>query len=67
MSKKLVSIMLILAIVLSITATYVTITNFSEAPMTGNANAGNVGLVVKPSSGANLGIVVLPQEKEDEK
>lgn len=64
-SQKIVIILLITALILSATATYITITKFNEASITGSFNKASVGLYVKPARNANVGITVLPPEKKE--
>lgn len=57
--------LLVIAMVLAVTAVYVTVINFSEAPITGQvAKPSNVGVYVPPVKPANVGITVLPSEEE---
>jgi len=68
-SKNLLAVLLITALVLSATATYITITTLSVAPTpeTRPANQGNVGVRVVPDTNANVGVYVLPAEQKEEK
>jgi len=64
-SKSTIAILLIVALVLSVTATYITITNFNQAPTPISAgNQANVGLYVPPTGKANVGVTVIPAEEE---
>lgn len=63
-SKKAVITLLIVALLLSATATYITISKIGEAPLTGQFSKGQVGVFVPPVRNANVGVSVVPPEKE---
>ncbi|MCG2717689.1 MAG: hypothetical protein L6408_02490 [Nanoarchaeota archaeon] len=65
-SKNIIIILLVTALVLSASATYITITKFDEA-FTPGSNTVSVGLFVKPAREANVGLFVLPPEEEENK
>jgi len=62
-SKTVIIILLITALLLSSTAVYITITKIDEALITGSFNKAGVGVYVKPERGANVGITVIPPEE----
>ncbi len=65
-SKNIILILLIAALLLSATATYITITKFSEAQLTKQTGkASTVGLYVPPARPANVGVTVVPQKEEE--
>lgn len=64
-SKTLVLVLLIIALLLSSTAVYITITKVNEASITGGFNQAGVGVYVKPERGANVGLTVLPPEENE--
>lgn len=67
-SKKAVIILLIVALLLSATATYITISKIGEAPLTGQfSNRGQIGVLVEPVRNVNVGVMVVPPEQEGEK
>ncbi len=69
-SKDVIIVLLITAILLSAATTYITIANFNEVPRTKDqpSNTANLGIIVKPTRSANIGINVLPaNEKEGAK
>ena len=65
-SKKVVTFLLIAALILSVTATYVTITKFDEAKITSSFNKGNIGVMIKPARNAEVGVLVSPVEEKEE-
>ena len=65
-SKAIVTVLLIVAIILSVSATYTTITSFSVATVDSNSDGGNLGVNVKPARSANVGLIVLPDQPTEE-
>jgi len=63
-SRKMVVALLVIALFLSATATYITITKFNEQPVTGSNEAG-VGLYVEPVKKSQVGVTVLPLPEEE--
>lgn len=63
-SKNIVIVLLLTALILSATATYITITAFSTAQTTEQVNKGtNVGVFVEPVRKTNVGVTVVPLEE----
>ncbi len=64
-SQKVVLTLLIMALVLSVTAVYITVIKFNEASITGQvAKPSTVGVYVPPVRPANVGVTVLPSEEK---
>lgn len=66
-TKNAILALLIAALLLSATATYLTITKFSEAQLTKQEGEPiTVGVHVPPARPVNVGVTVIPPEQKEE-
>ena len=59
-SKNILAVLLVLAIIMSVVGTYMSVTNASPASVKpGTSGGGHVGLIVVPSGKGHIGMVVV--------